>query len=375
MEKILKDTQKFVFWLIKMHRKGIKKPIKCCTLSLGRLESSEDLEEASPPHKRHRRVLHTLCHLLCDAMIITFFGLFLGAVYFFLFLLGIVLLCLLYSPYATLGIVLYRKGLHFWRTQITQVLSGLPGNYAVKCSFNTSTLSFMFICSVFIMQNLSVACFVAALSCRFILKMFGYIIIGLVLNAEIASPFGTFVIAASTNMYLCYYNLQKKYQEVKEMISQQWQKHKKDLLNNNNLSNSEEGTIPEDLFWHICSEKSTSKHKVLPIRPEIYRMLRNMVLILIFLVLALCSIIFLGNTYSISAVASTIAVFVTGVIPGLFFKGITTGKKFSGPTKSGMMKEIEKVVKEYIAGKNENITGTARQSQGNDAISGAHNES
>jgi len=137
----------------------------------------------------------------------------------------------------------------------------------------------------------------------------------LVLNAEIASPFATIVIAVSTNMYLCYYNLQKKYQEVKEMISQQWQKQKKDL------SSSEEGTIPEDLFWYICSEKSKSKYKVLPLRPEIYRMLRNMVLILIFLVLALCSIIFLINTYSISTVASTFAVFVTGVIPlGCFLK-------------------------------------------------------
>ena len=86
--------------------------------------------------------------------------------------------------------------------------------------------------------------------------MFGYIIIGLVLNAEIASPFGTFVITASTNMYFCYYNLQKKYQEVKEMISQQWEKQKKDLLSTDGLSKSEEGTIPEDLFWRICSDTS-----------------------------------------------------------------------------------------------------------------------
>jgi len=190
--------------------------------------------------------------------------------------------------------------------------------------------------------------------------MFGYIIIGLVLNAEIASPFATFVIAVSTNTYLCYYNLQKKYQEVKEMISQQWQKQKNDLLSTDDLSNSEEGTIPEDLFWYICSEKSKSKHIVLPIRPEIYRMLRNMVLILVFLVLALCSIIFLGNTYSISTVASTFAVFVTGVIPGLFFKGIIKGNKFSGPAKSDMTKKIEKAVEQYI--KDRNKSGSPCQS-------------
>ena len=226
-----------------------------------------------------------------------------------------------------------------------------------------------------IMENLTVACLVGALSCRFIVKMFGYIIIGLVLNAEIASPFVTFVITASTNMYLCYYNLQKKYQEVKEMISQQWEKQKKDLLSTDGLSKSEEGTIPEDLFWHICSD--TSKHKVLPIRPEIYRMFRNMVLILIFLVLALCSIIFLGKTYSISAVASTIAIFVTGVIPGLFFKVITKGNKFSGPTKAGMMKEIKEAVEKYIRERNpERGAGSASQPQGvNSAISEETNES
>ena len=176
--------------------------------------------------------------------------------------------------------------------------------------------------------------------------MFGFIIMGLVLNAEIVGPFVTFFVVASTNIHLCYNNLQKKYKEVKQMISRQWQKHNH-LLQNNNLSNIEEGTIPEDLFWHICGEKSESKYKVLQIRPEVYRMLRHMVLILIFLFLALCAIIFLRTTYSVSAVVSTIAVFVSGKIPGLFFKGLTTENKFSGATKSVMMAKIEEAVKEY----------------------------
>ena len=34
MEQIVVKSRKFFFWLIKKHRKGIKKPIKCCTLSL-----------------------------------------------------------------------------------------------------------------------------------------------------------------------------------------------------------------------------------------------------------------------------------------------------------------------------------------------------
>ena len=368
MEQILVKTQELFFWLIKIHRKGIKKPIKWCTRLLNSFKCLKDLE----PQKRFLRSVQTFCHFLCDAMVISFCGLFLGAVYLFSFFVGIAFLCLLFSPYITLGFAVYRKTKHLYCTQIQP---RLPEKFLVKVSFYWSTIFFVCMSSALVMENLTVACFVGALSCRFIVKMFGYIIIGLVLNAEIASPFGTFVIAVSTNMYLCYYNLQKKYQEVKEMISQQWQKHKKDLLSTDDLSNSEEGTIPEDLFWHVCSDKSTSEHKVLPIRPEIYRMICNMVLILIFLVLALCSIIFLGNTYSISTVASIIAVFVTGVIPGLFFKGITKGNKFSGPTKAGMMKKIEKSVNEYIKRRNKKSTGSASQSQASSAISEERNES
>lgn len=366
MEQILVKAQTFLFWLIKKHRKGIKKPIKRCTLAL---------MYCFEPSINFCRPLYTLCRLLCDAMVISFSGLFLGAVYFFLFLLGIVLLSLFYSPYSTLGFALCRKAKHLYRKQIPP-RRFLTNNcyYALKGFFNWTALWLMISYGLAIMETLTAACLVGALSCRFIVKMFGYIIIGLVLNAEIASPFVTFVITASTNMYLCYYNLQKKYQEVKEMISQQWEKQKKDLLSTDGLSKSEEGTIPEDLFWRICSD--TSKHKVLPIRPEIYRMFRNMVLILISLVLVLCSIIFLGKTYSISGVASTIAIFVTGVIPGLFFKGITKGNKFSGPTKAGMVKKIKKAVKKYIKERKERSAGSTSQShEGVRAISEETNES
>ncbi len=176
--------------------------------------------------------------------------------------------------------------------------------------------------------------------------MFGFIIMGLVLNAEIAGPFVTFFIAATGNMYLCYYNLQMRYQDVKQMISQKWQEHRHLIDNNTDLSDAE--TIPAELFWHICGDESNCKNKVLPVRPEIFRMIRNMALILIFLFLSLCAIIFLGNMNSISGVVSTIAVFVTGVIPGLFFKGLTKEKRFIGQTRRTMMNKIEKGVKEYI---------------------------
>ncbi len=365
LEKIQQKSHKFAFWLIKRHRKGFKKAAYCTHSCFSYIKEIQ----ADTCNSRLHKGSIVVFYLFCNVLIISIFGFLLGAVYFFSFLVGLFLLCLFYSPYLCLVIVLIRKG-----TEL--VMKGLVSRIVesdfLQIFFSLAILLLTFCYSFFILGILTVACTLGALSCRFVVRMFGFIIIGLVLNAEIASPFVTFSITASTNMYLCYYNLQKKYQEVKEMISQRWQKHKH-ILENNNLSNSEEGTIPEDLFWHICGEKSKSKHKVLPIRPEVYRMLRNMVLILIFLFLALCSIIFLGNTFNISAVASTIAVFVTGIIPGLFFEGLTKAHRFGGATKSKMIKEIEKaVVEEYIA--EGNGTGTTTQPQGSDLIPGAHNE-
>ena len=184
--------------------------------------------------------------------------------------------------------------------------------------------------------------------------MFGYTIMGYFFNTVIAVPDVTFVVTfvvAATNMCLCYHNMQDRYEEVNQIISKQWQKHRNLLFYTNSL-NSEEGTIPRDLFWHVCHDKSNSKHIVLPVRSEIFQMFRIMALILIFLFLSLCSVIFLRNTYNVTAVPSIIAIFVSGQIPALFFKELTKREKFTGRTKSGMVKEIDEAVKEYIREKN-----------------------
>ena len=54
------------------------------------------------------------------------------------------------------------------------------------------------------------------------------------------------------------------------------------------------------------------------------------------------------QSYNIPVVASTTAVFVSGVIPGLFFKGLTKEKRFRGAKRQEMMDEIEKAVEEYV---------------------------
>ena len=136
------------------------------------------------------------------------------------------------------------------------------------------------------------------------------------------------------------------------MISKHWkQLNRPERDTGVDLSSGREDTIPESLFWHVCNEKSKSTHNVLPIRREICCMLGKMTLISIFLFLSLCSVIFLGNSYNISAVASTIAVFVSGVIPGLFFKGLTKGENFSGWRKIKLKREIETAVKDFNTGR------------------------
>lgn len=52
--------------------------------------------------------------------------------------------------------------------------------------------------------------------------------------------------------------------------------------------------------------------------------------------------------YQISTLASSIAVFITGVIPKLFLQGFTKRKSLAGWEKIKITRQIEKAVKEYI---------------------------
>ena len=72
-----------------------------------------------------------------------------------------------------------------------------------------------------------------------------------------------------------------------------------------------------------------------------------MAIILIFIFLVFCSVFLMTDTSSMSAVPSTIAVFLSGAIHGLFFKGLTHGKRFTGETRVRMIREIEEAVIKY----------------------------
>ena len=171
------------------------------------------------------------------------------------------------------------------------------------------------------------------ISCLFVSSFVSYIIIGLALNARIVMPFLAFFLVLTTNVYSCYSKMQGKYKEVKKMI---WTRLQELQLNHN----VPKDTIRAELYWFVCD-------KVLPIKSEMCRMLRNMVMVVAFLFLALSSIVFFGNEYDISTLTTTISVFFTGSIPLLFSKVLTTNSNIIGWAKIQMEVEIDKAITEY----------------------------
>ena len=354
--KVFKLANQFMGY----HRDGIAL-VQCCTKLFEKL--------IVKPCKRLRRamVIVITCLLVFPSVIFLLIlcGLVWGVICFCAFLVLTGLACLCYSPLVSLCCFSIRKWVQIEKVMmtgeccLTEILDNEEPDGEVNAKFTFLSVCctpVLFICVFLVIIFLFllfgwflIASFVVSLSCRFVVRMIGFVIMGLVLNAEIASPFVTFFLAVSTNMFLCYYNLQGRYKEVKKMISKHWKQLKRPETSISVvLSNSRQDTIPEGLFWHVCNEKSKSTHNVLPITREICCMLGKMTLILIFLFLSLCSVIFLGNSNNIPSVASTIAVFLSGIIPGLFFKGLINAKKFSGAKKEEMMGEIELAVKEYV---------------------------
>ena len=120
------------------------------------------------------------------------------------------------------------------------------------------------------------------------------------------------------------------------MIFKYRQKHRPQ---NCRVDTGKDDSFPEDLFWHVIDD-----HKVLPIIPEFYRMLRKMALILIFVFLAFCSAILFSDPHDFGAAYLTIYLFATGAIAGLVFKGMTIGKRFTGARKQKIEKQIEDAV-------------------------------
>ena len=172
-------------------------------------------------------------------------------------------------------------------------------------------------------------------SYTFVLSTVAYTTIGIVLNADNVTPYAASVLVVTTNIYFCYANFQNRYKEVKGMISTcRWELHK------NTGSFYSNDTIPTRLYWFVCG-------RVLPVKSEICRMLRNMALIFILLSLVVYSIAFYGSENNVSAIFSVIAVVLTGVVPALLLRLLTEGRSFKGMEKVNLKRKIHSAVEQF----------------------------
>ena len=237
------------------------------------------------------------------------------------------------SPFYTLFFIVSLKTRHRLTRVFGEyrVLNGVTGAFIMV---------FLFICS-----NVILRCTTTFLTSSFIFftNTVAYTTMGIALNADNVTPYAAFVLVIITNIYLCYANFQIRYKEVKGMISTcLWELHKNTGSFHSNV------TIPTRLYWFVCS-------RVLPVKSEICRMLRNMAFILIFLFLVVYSIAFYGSENNVSATFSVIAVVLTGVLPALLLKLLTEGKSFKGLERVSLERKIHSAVEQfYPESRNEN---------------------
>ena len=270
------------------------------------------------------RMKRALCMLwlLSSSLVTLFLAGILWAIFCLILLFAsLVIILFLFSP-----VILLVK---FSVGKIMTKINALTSNSRlVKVIFYLVTIPYMILLLLGFFLLLS-------LLCNLFLGTFAFTIMGLVLNVEIVTPYAAFFVVVTTNIYFCYANLQKGYVEVKGFILKYWQQELQ------TTRSSEQRIIPAKLFWFVSD-------RVLPIQNEICQMLRNTAFVVTFLFLTISSIIFFGHEYEISTLVSTVAVFISGAIPRLFFKGLTRGKTFAGWDKIKLKREIEAVVREYL---------------------------
>lgn len=204
--------------------------------------------------------------------------------------------------------------------------------YLVFLSYLSGSISkFSFHHRILLFYSTFSATILATFSCQFAVRMLGFVIMGILLNAEFVIPYMTFAFVVGRNIYLCFCNTQSKYKELKDIIAEKWPKG---------------DTMPEKLFWLVSD-------KVLPF--EMLLLFCKILAIVVFLSLALTAILLFKVTYGASAIVPTLSVFISGKFSELFFTGITT-------TQSNFVGSFEEkigfVVQKYIANENDNSETT-----------------
>ena len=167
--------------------------------------------------------------------------------------------------------------------------------------------------------------------CGFYIRMFGFVLVGLIINAQKTTPYVAFLLVFISNIYTSYNTLRKRFKEMKKIIFKYYKKR----------TDSSSKTIPEKLFWYICKD-------VLPIKSEIFAMLTNMLIISSISLLALAIIVFFGEVFNSSTLVQAGAVLLSGKLTGTLFNGLIKSEKFTGLDKIEKSKEIKELVEEWI---------------------------
>ena len=167
--------------------------------------------------------------------------------------------------------------------------------------------------------------------CSFYIRMFGFVVVGLIINVKKTTPYVAFVFAFVSNISVCYKVFRKRFKELKKIIFKYYKKRTVSL----------QKTIPEKLFWKICED-------VLPIQPEIFAMLANMLIIFSISLLALAIIVFFGEVLNSSTLVEAGAVLLSGKLTGIILNGLIRSEKFTGWDKIEKSKKIKESIDEYI---------------------------
>ena len=272
---------------------------------------------------RMRRALFSLW-LIFPILFTLFLGLVWGVICLFFLLVSVIILAFKLSPVMTLPCCIFMKIL----TKISSVRDRISRMSFILFRFLVILLSiYLLFVAIFLSHGVLELC-------TFFAAILGFTTMGLALNAEIVTPYVSFLVVVITNVYFCYAKLQRNYMEVKELILKYRQREL------DSTSGAAQSTIPTNLFWFVSDE-------VLPVTTEICLMLRNVAGILTFLFLTISSIIFFRNEYEISTLVSTIAVFISGAIPSLILTGLTRWKSFSGWRRVLLEREIKGAVRKY----------------------------
>ena len=269
-----------------------------------------------------------------------------GVAFLLIFLIGFVSLLIVRSPYVTVVWFVVEKGMGTFKTFTTFARS-----FSRHIAFKAIVLVFVIVSYLIIFCTfVYFSYYVISRSVHVMINTFLFTIMAVVLNVEFVTPYLAFILVVARNVHLCFLNLQNRYKEVKDMISKHWEEETTNLFC---IKCSNNGTIPKELFWFVCSnEELVFEEQILPLRTEICFMLRDMALIVLFLGLFFFAVLVFETMEEISAVVSTFSVLLSGVIPSLIF---TKKKQFSGWDKIKIDNKIKEAVRAYVLAKMEKI--------------------